>query len=90
MAKGENGSCEKESTIIQMARTPIKSSFSINALLPEITSAPPSELSPSPSTISEQDYSDGDVNVDMDSDAEGIYHLQSFQCDRLFFRSIRI
>lgn len=70
MGKSDARNCEQRPTILTMARTPLKSNFSINAILPEITDAP-SELSPSPSNISDQDYSDGDVNVDMDSECEG-------------------
>lgn len=66
--------CEPQATILSMARAPLKSNFSINAILPNLTSGP-SELSPSPSNTSEQDYSDGDVNVDIESDIEGNFTI---------------
>lgn len=67
--------CEQQPTILAMARAPLKSNFSINAILPNLTATPP-ELSPSPSNISEQDYSDGDVNVDIESEIEGNYSIE--------------
>lgn len=60
-----------------MARVPLKSNFSINAILPEITgSDTPPEGSPAPSAPSEMDdaSSDGDVNVDYESENEGKQH----------------
>lgn len=69
--------CEQPPTILAMARAPLKSNFSINAILPNLTTTPP-ELSPSPSNLSEQDYSDGDVNVDIESDIEGNHRFNNF------------
>lgn len=68
--------CEQQPTILAMARAPLKSNFSINAILPNLTATPP-QLSPSPSNMSEQDYSDGDVNVDIESEIEGNYYLSN-------------
>lgn len=60
-----------ESTLLTMARVPLRSNFSIDAILPEIANRSPTEPSPAPSTGSEaDDSSDGDVNVDMDYDTE--------------------
>lgn len=72
MGKSEN--IEDLPTIITKTRAPKKSNFSINAILTNLTTTPP-ELSPSPSNNSEQDYSDDDVNVDIESDIEGNYRL---------------
>lgn len=69
--------CDQQPTILAMARAPLKSNFSINAILPNLTETPP-ELSPSPSNTSEQDYSDGDVNVDIESEIEGNYRVFLF------------
>lgn len=60
-----------DSTVISMARVPLKSNFSINAILPDLANRSPTELSPQPSTTSDAESSDGDVNVDYESDNEG-------------------
>lgn len=66
-----------ESTFLAtMARVPLKSNFSINAILPEIAdrdTPPNDDGSPAPSAPSEMDdaSSDGDVNVDYESENEG-------------------
>lgn len=67
---------EQDSTFIStMARVPLKSNFSINAILPEIAERDtPPEASPAPSATSDVDdvnSDDGDVNVDYESDTEG-------------------
>lgn len=68
---------QNESTYLpQMARVPLKSNFSINAILPEIADrdTPSHDGSPTPpSATSEMDdaSSDGDVNVDYESENEG-------------------
>lgn len=61
------------STVLTMERVPLRSNFSIDAILPEIVNRAPSEPSPapSPSTVSDAgDSSDGDVNVDLDYESE--------------------
>lgn len=59
--------------LFSMAKTPILSNFSINAILPEITDASPAPTpSPSPSISSDQEFSN-DVNVDVESESEGNY-----------------
>lgn len=69
-----------ESTLLStMARVPLKSNFSINAILPEIAerdSPPEASPAPSPSATSDVDdmSSDGDVNVDYESENEGEHH----------------
>lgn len=79
---------EDESTLIStMARVPLKSNFSINAILPDLNRDTPPEASPAPSPVSDVDdvnSDDGDVNVDYESDTEGkhqtsIFHVQFFQ-----------
>lgn len=68
---------QNESTYLsQMARVPLKSNFSINAILPEIADrdTPSHDGSPTPpSAASELDdaSSDGDVNVDYETENEG-------------------
>lgn len=67
---------QNESTFLAtMARVPLKSNFSINAILPEIAERDtPPERSPSPSAPSEcmdDASSDGDVNVDYETENEG-------------------
>lgn len=76
---GEKKREQSESTtfLSTMARVPLKSNFSINAILPEIADrdTPPNDDdgSPAPSAPSEMDdaSSDGDVNVDYESENEG-------------------
>lgn len=70
---------EEEPTLLTMARVPLKSNFSINAILPDLANRTPTEGSPAPSTASEPDDSDdGDVIVDYDTDNEGDYLFISF------------
>lgn len=78
MNKTSEKKCEQnESTFLsRMARVPLKSNFSINAILPEIADrdTPSHDGSPTPpSAASEIDdaSSDGDVNVDYESENEG-------------------
>lgn len=74
---GEKKREPTESTFLAtMARVPLKSNFSINAILPEIAdrdTPPDDDGSPAPSAPSEMDdaSSDGDVNVDYESENEG-------------------
>lgn len=72
---GEKKREQSESTFLAtMARVPLKSNFSINAILPEIADRDtPPEGSPAPSAPSEMDdaSSDGDVNVDYETENEG-------------------
>lgn len=74
---GEKKREPTESTFLAtMARVPLKSNFSINAILPEIAdrdTPPDDDGSPVPSAPSEMDdaSSDGDVNVDYESENEG-------------------
>lgn len=79
---GERKREHNESTFLAtMARVPLKSNFSINAILPEIAErdTPPTEGSPSPSAPSEMDdaSSDGDVNVDYETENEGKHHKKN-------------
>lgn len=67
-----------DSTVISMARVPLKSNFSINAILPDLANRTPTELSPMPSTASDAESSDGDVNVDYESDVEGRLTIRFF------------
>ncbi|XP_022189887.2 fork head domain transcription factor slp2-like [Nilaparvata lugens] len=53
-----------------MARTPLKSSFSISSILPETASRPPSPLS-SPGISSSAEMSDVDVESDLDVTGDG-------------------
>lgn len=63
----------QRSTLFTMAKTPLRSNFSINAILPEITDASPAPTpSPSPSILSDQEFSN-DINVDGESELEGNY-----------------
>lgn len=82
MNKSERKHFQDDSTLISkisnMSTAPripfAKSNFSINALLPEIAERDtPPEGSPTPSPMSDVDdgSSDGDVNVDYESDIEG-------------------
>lgn len=76
---------EEDSTLITMARAPLKSNFSINAILPEIANRTPTEGSPAPSSASEPDESDdADVIVDYESENEGIYPSHTFSLFTLF------
>lgn len=75
MGKSEMINYEQQPTILPAARTPLKSNFSINAILPNLTSAPSALSTPSPSNASEQEYSDGDVNVDVESETDGKYRI---------------
>lgn len=62
-----------DSTLLTMARVPLKSNFSIDAILPEIVNRRPTEQSPEPITTSDADDSsdgDADINVDMDYESE--------------------
>lgn len=76
--------CEKkreqeESTLLStMARVPSKLNYSINSILPELVDRDtPAEASPAPSAESDADNvsTDGDVNVDYESDMEGKHQL---------------
>lgn len=98
MKKNENFKMEKserrreeDSTLITMARTPLKSNFSINAILPEIANRTPPEGSPAPSSASEPDESDdADVIVDYESENEGNYPSHTvFYLICFFFFSFR-
>lgn len=92
MNKIEKKREEDESTLITtMARVPLRSNFSINAILPEIADRDtPPEGSPAPSGPSDADdaSSDGDVNVDYESENEGKHrkskHTLKIQCFILF------
>lgn len=62
-----------------MARVPLRSNFSIDAILPEIANRSPTERSPVPSTTSDaDDLSDGDVNVDLEYESNNEGKLASF------------
>lgn len=69
---------EEDSTLITMARAPLKSNFSINAILPEIANRTPTDGSPAPSSVSEPESDDADVIVDYESENEGNYLLIHF------------
>lgn len=76
MNKSERKREQDDSTFLStMARVPLKSNFSINAILPEIAERDtPPQASPAPSAPSDVDdvnSDDGDVNVDYESDTEG-------------------
>lgn len=76
MNRSERKREQDDSTMLStMARVPLKSNFSINAILPEIADRDtPPEGSPAPSAGSDVDDAnsdDGDVNVDYESDTEG-------------------
>lgn len=78
MNKFEKKREHDESTLLStMARVPSKSNFSINTILPELVDRDtPAEASPAPSAESDADNAstDGDVNVDYESDMEGKHH----------------
>lgn len=80
MNKSEIKREKYESTLLStMARVPLKSNFSINAILPDIDRDTPPEGSPAPSATSEPDdiSTDGDVNVDYESENEGKHHTNT-------------
>lgn len=92
MNKSEIKRERDESTLLStMARVPLKSNFSINAILPEIAdrdSLP--EGSPVPSATSDADdiSSDGDVNVDYESENEGKHQWKEEFTEKIVFNSI--